>query len=282
MPFVNNRTDILLSQETNMGIDFEKDGRIAKVALGMQDTKNALGPNELLQLSEIWSECQEDDFIRAVVLYSSLDNVFCSGLNLKTALPIWSGMRQPETDAEQWFLDDHKSVGTATLKYKELDKPVIVAVNGLCVTIGFEMVMGCELRIASETAIFQMIETKLGIMPMMGANVFLRSQIGAARAMEIILTGNAVKATTLFEWGFLNRIVAKANVLDEAMSLAESIAANGPKSIQGMVRCARKIHGKSLQEALEIEQEIGKPIFMSKDAHEGINAFREKRIANFK
>ena len=265
-----------------MGIDYEKDGHIAKVALGLQETKNALGPDELLQLNEIWSECQEDDFIRVVVLYSSLDNVFCSGLNLKTALPIWSGMRPPETDAEQWFLDDHKSVGKATLKYKELDKPVIVAINGLCVTIGFEMVMGCELRIASETATFQMIETKLGIMPMMGANVFLHSQIGTARAMEILLTGNAVKATTLFEWGFLNRIVAKAKVMDEAMSLAESIAVNGPKSIQGMVRCAREIQGKSLKEALEIEHEIGKPIFMSEDVLEGINAFREKRIANFK
>jgi enoyl-CoA hydratase/carnithine racemase len=265
-----------------MGIGYEKDGHIAKVALGLQETKNALGPDELLQLNEIWSECQEDDFIRVVVLYSSLDNVFCSGLNLKTAIPIWSGMRPPATDAEKWFLDDHKSVGKATLKYKELDKPVIVAVNGLCVTIGFEMVMGCELRIASESATFQMIETKLGIMPMMGANVFLRSQIGAARAMEILLTGNAVKATTLFEWGFLNRIVAKAKVMDEAMSLAESIAGNGPKSIQGMVRCAREIQGKSLKEALEIEHEIGKPIFMSEDVHEGINAFREKRMPNFK
>ena len=117
---------------------------------------------------------------------------------------------------------------------------------------------------------------------MMGANVFLRSQIGTARAMEILLTGNPIKATSLFEWGFLNKIVPKAKVMGEAMSLAESIAVNGPKSIQGMVRCAREIQGKSLKEALEIEHEIGKPIFMSEDVLEGINAFREKRIANFK
>ena len=66
------------------------------------------------------------------------------------------------------------------------------------------------------------------------------------------------------------------------MSLAESIAVNGPMSIQGMVRCAREIQGKSLTEALAIEHGIGKPIFVSEDAHEGINAFREKRMAKFK
>lgn len=260
-----------------MGIDYNKDGHIAKVALDIEDTRNALGPSELIQLNKIWNECQQDDSVRVVILYSSQDNVFCSGLNLKTALPIWSGMRKPETEAEKWFLNDNRSVGKATLKYKELDKPVIAAVNGLCVTIGFELAMGCELRIASETASFQMLETRLGIMPIMGANVFLRSYIGAARAMEVLLTGNAISAEKLLEWGFLNRVVPQEKLMDEAMSLANIIAANGPGSIQGMVRCSRMIAGKTLDEALEIEHGIGKYIFTSDDVREGISAFREKR-----
>ncbi len=265
-----------------MGIVFEKEGHIAKVGLNSPETRNALGPDELLALNNVWEECQADDNVRVVVFYSELPDIFCSGMNLKTAIPIWTGMRKPETEGEKWLMSDNKSVGKAMLKHKTLDRPVIAAVNGYCLTGGFEMAMGCELRVASEDAVFQMRETTLGIMPIGGSNVFLPAQVGQARAMEILLTGGNFTAAELLEWGFLNRVVPREKLMEEAMGLAGIIASNGPKSIRGMVRCSRQIQGKSLADALDVEVAIGAPIFMSDDAREGVTAQKEKRKPNFK
>ncbi len=265
-----------------MAVEFEKQGHIALVGLNIPESKNALGPEELHDLYNIWEECGADHEIRSVVFYSKLADIFCSGMNLKTAIPILTGVRQPETEAERWALQDPQAFGKAMLKFKELDRPVIAAINGYCLTGGFEMVMGCELRVASEDAVFQMRETTLGIMPIGGSNVFLPAQVGQARAMEILLTGNNFTAQTLYEWGFLNRVVARDMLMDTAMEFAERIAGNGPKSVRGMVRCARAVQGIPFDDAMKKELEIGAPIFSSDDAREGVKAQREKRKPDFK
>ncbi len=265
-----------------MGIIFEKDGHIAKVGLDTPETRNALGPDTLKQLYEAWQECGNDHQIRVAVFYSALDDIFCSGMDLKTVIPVLTGMRKPQTDDEEWLVSNWQAVSEAMLKTKQLDRPVIAAVHGYCLTGGFEMAMGCELRVASEDAVFQMRETKLGIMPTGGSNVFLPAQVGSARAMEILLTGENFPASKLYEWGFLNRLVPREKLMNEAMSLAETIAGNGPESVRAMVRCSRQIQGKSLEEAFETETRLGGPVFVSDDAKEGVKAQKEKRKPDFK
>jgi enoyl-CoA hydratase len=217
-----------------------------------------------------------------VVFSSALPDIFCSGMDLRTAIPILTGVRKPETEGEKWLISDAKAVGKSMLKIKELDRPVVAAVNGLCITGGFEMVMGCELRVASGDAVFQMRETTLGIMPIGGSNVFLPMQVGQTRALEILLTGNNFDAQTLYEWGFLNRVVARDRLMEEAAALAERIAGNGPQSVRGMVRFSRAAWGQSLEEALNAEMAVGIPIFASEDAREGVRAQKEKRKPQFK
>ena len=265
-----------------MGVEFEKDGHIAKVGLNIPETLNALGPDILFELYKIWEECQEDDNVRVVILYSALPNIFCSGMDLNTAIPVLTAARKPETEGEEWLISDDNAVGKAMLKYKTLDRPVIAAINGYCLTGGFEMSMGCELRVASEDAVFQMRETTLGIMPIGGSNVFLPMQIGSTRALEILLTGNNFPASTLYEWGFLNRVVPKKKLMDESMSLAERIASNGPFSVRSMVKLSRQIKELSLEEAMKKEIEIGFPVFMSEQAREGVLSQKEKRKPDFK
>jgi enoyl-CoA hydratase len=264
-----------------MGIEFTIEGHIAKVGLNIPETKNALSPQALLDLHRIWEECQENNDVRAVIFYSALPDIFCSGMDLKTAIPVLTAAREPETEAEKWLISWGDAVGTAMLKYKDLDRPVIAAINGYCLTGGFEMAMGCELRVASEDALFQMRETTLGIMPTGGSNVFLPMQVGATRAMEILLTGNNFPASTLYEWGFLNRVVPREKLMDTAMELAERIAGNGPMSVRTMVRLSHQIKGLSFKEAMDREVELGLPVFMSAEAREGVKAQREKRKPNF-
>lgn len=265
-----------------MAVDFTIEGHIARVGLNTPETKNALGPDNLLDLYKIWDECGKNDAIRVVVLYSALEDIFCSGMNLKTVIPILTGMRGPETEGEKWLAGNPMAWGKAMLKYKELDRPVIAAIHGYCLTGGFEMVMGCELRVASEDALFQMREASLGIMPIGGSNVFLPAQVGAARALEILLTADNFTAKTLYDWGFINRLTARATLMDETMALAERIAGNGPQSIRGIVRCARKVMCQPWEKALETEVAVGLPVFTSDDAREGVRAQKEKRKPNFK
>jgi len=121
-----------------------------------------------------------------------------------------------------------------------------------------------------------------GIMPIGGSNVFLPAQVGATRALEILLTGDYFPAQKLYEWGFLNRVTTKDKLMDCAMTLAERICCNGPQSIHGIVKCSRQIQGKTLDQQLDIETAIGAPIFMSEDAREGVRAQKEKRKPDYK
>jgi len=260
-----------------MAVIFEKDKHIARVGINIPETRNALDPDTLYELYQIWDECQNDNNVRVVVLYSALPNIFCSGMDLRSSIPVWTRMREPQTKNERWLLEDNYAIGKAMLKNKELDRPIIAAINGYCLTGGFEMAMGCEMRIAADNAIFQMRETKLGIMPMSGSNVYLPAQVGYVRALEILLTGDKYSSDKLYEWGFLNKVVSEKDLMNEAMKMAETIAENGPKSIRGMVKMSRMIQGRSIEDALRLEAELGLKVFASEDPREGLRAQKEKR-----
>jgi enoyl-CoA hydratase len=144
------------------------------------------------------------------------------------------------------------------------------------------MIMGADLRVASEDAIFQMREASLGIMPTGGSNVYLPRMLTPCRGLEILLTANNFSARTLFEWGFLNRVAPdRDGMMKTAMELAERIAGNGPLSVQGIIRCWRESRDISWADAFKKELDIGLPVFGSQDAREGIQAQREKRKPNF-
>ena len=266
-----------------MSLVYEKQGHIAKLGLNRPKQLNALDPGILLELHKAWKDINADSSIRVAVLYSALPGIFCAGMDLKTAIPILTGARAPENEAEKWIACgwDGCGVGEAMLKMSFVNKPVIAAIHGYCLTGGFEMVMGADLRVASDDAIFQMREASLGIMPTGGGNVFLPRHVGTCRALEILLTAGNVDAKTMYEWGFLNRVVPKDKLMKTAMELAEKIAANGPLATQGIIRFNREMRMRELKDLFIREVEIGMPIFSSEDAREGVRAQKEKRRPDF-
>ena len=144
------------------------------------------------------------------------------------------------------------------------------------------MVMGADLRIASENAVFQMREASLGIMPVGGSNVYLPRILTPCRALEILLTSGNFRAKTFCEWGFINHVVpSQDDLMKKAMDMADKIAGNGPLAVQGIIQCFRETRDMSYAEAFRKEIEIGLPIFGSADAREGILAQKEKRKPNF-
>ena len=264
-----------------MGLVYEKEGYVAKVGLNRPEEKNALDPDILMDLHRTWTDVNKDESIRAVVLYSCLPDIFCAGMDLKTAIPVLTKAREPETASEKWLIEVGPHVGEAMLKPNIVKKPVIAAINGYCLTGGFEMVMGADIRIASEEAVFQMREASLGIMPVGGSNVYLPRILTPCRALEILLTAKNFRARTLYEWGFINRVVSRDDLMKTSMEMALRIADNGPLAVQGIIKCYRETMDMTYAEAFMRELEIGLPIFGSADAREGILAQREKRRPNF-
>ncbi len=265
-----------------MGLIFRKDDGVALLGLNRPEAKNALDAQTLRELQNAWLEVVADHDIRAAVLYSELPEIFCAGMDLKTVIPILTAARPPANEAEQWLVDDPRGVFKSMLRERDWDKPVIAAVHGLCLTGGFEMVMGTDLRVASDDARFQMREATFGIMPTGGSNVFLPRQIPLAAAKEIMILADYIPAQRLYEWGFLNRVVPKGQLMDEALKMARRICDNGPLSVQGILRCMRLTAEMDVEAAMNKELEIGMPIFASADAREGVRAFKEGRKADFK
>lgn len=268
-----------------MSIDFEKVGPVAKVGINFPETKNALANDMMIELGGVWEICEKDDEIRVVILYSGLDDIFCSGMDIKDSIPVLNGQRPPVTENEKYLYDESNNFAgfaKVMLKTRTLYKPIIAAINGYCLTGGFEMAQACDLRIGTADSKYMAKETQLGIQPMSGGNINLPYLIGHGRAMEMNLTGDAYPASTMLEWGFLNKVCPdKETMMQEAMRLAERLAANGPMSQRGICRLNKESRGIPLEEAYAKEIEISLPVFRGGDPVEGIKAMYEKRKPNF-
>jgi enoyl-CoA hydratase len=159
---------------------------------------------------------------------------------------------------------------------------LILAVEGYALAGGTEILQGTDIRVAAEDAIFGVTEVARGLYPMSGSTVRLRKQIPYCIAAEILLLGEHVSAQQALEFGLINRIVPKGETLNEAKKIAEKICANGPLAVKAVTRSLRE-HAEHLaeDEAMLKSDELAGPVFASKDAKEGMRAFKEKRPAEF-
>jgi len=158
-----------------------------------------------------------------------------------------------------------------------LYKPVIAAINGHAIAGGMEFLYSTDIRISCPDAKFGLQEVKWAIFPMGGSSVHLPRQLPYARAMEMLLTGELMDAHEALELGFLNRVVDRDRVMQEAERYAGIIASNGPMAVSAIKKAVRTISGLTLEEGLAREKEIAMPVFATKDAREGPRAFKEKR-----
>ena len=265
-----------------MGIIYRKDNHIAYIQLNRPEARNALDPATLIALLDAWEDIKADTAIRVAVLSSAVPDIFCAGMDLKSTMPLVMRLKQPETEAEQRVAENPQIMPNALLRDYEIDKPIISAIHGYCLTGGWELAMATDIRIASQDAVFQMREARYAMMPTSGATVRLPRMIPYGAAMEILLTGNEFAAEQLLQWGFLNRVVPRERLMPTAEEIAVRISENGPLAVQAIKRSVREGMGVGLREALKKEMEIGLPIFLTEDAREGPRAFKEKRKPVYK
>ncbi len=264
-----------------MALVYEKKEGIAYLTLNRPEARNALDPQTVVDLIAAWEDYRDDKELRCAIITGAGDQVFCSGADLGKLIPLFTGAKKAESEVEKQVVQDPLSTGKALLREFELYKPVIAAVNGHAIAGGMEMLYSTDIRIASEEARFGLQEVKWSIFPMMGSSVKLPRQLPFARAMEMLITGELMDAREAFQLGFLNRVVPKDKVMEEAERFARIIAGNGPLAVTAIKKAVLTNIGLTLAEGLAREVEIGLPVFMSEDAKEGPRAFKEKRKPRF-
>jgi enoyl-CoA hydratase/carnithine racemase len=177
---------------------------------------------------------------------------------------------------------DFQDVGRApTDLIGRLSKPVIAAVQGFALGGGFELVLACDLVVAAENARFGLPEPKLGLAPGGGGTQRLPRLVGGTRALEILLTGRVLTAEEAMQWGIVNRVVGKEELLSAAAEMAGSMVAMAPQALAVIKRVVRDGIESPLPAALTLEQDATARLIVTDDAREGIAAFVEKREARF-
>ena len=262
-------------------VEFEKRGHIAIVTLNRPDARNAINPEVAVRLADAWAQVRDDDDIRVAVI-TGRGSAFCSGADLGQLIPLVSGARKPENEFDERVIKEPGIASRALLRNFDTEKPVIAAINGHAIAGGMELVQGTDIRVACPEAKLGVQEVKWAIFPAGGSTVRLPAQMSYAKAMELLLTGDLITADEALQLGFLNYVVATAQVLPKALEIAEKIAANGPIAVRAIRKSARACLGLPEKDALRIEAEISGPVFRTEDAREGPAAFMQKRKPEYK
>jgi len=249
-------------------IAYETEGRVATVTINRPAAMNALTPEMLAGIEEAFARFDADDDLRVAILTGAGEKAFCVGGDLGETIPrIADGDFSLVTgDPTKRFLSDVR-------------KPVIGAVNGFCIAGGLEILLGTDLRVAADHAVFGLGEVRWGIIPGGGSHVRLPRQVPWAVAMELLLTGQPISAERALGVGLLNRVVPASELLGEARALAEVICQNGPVAVRTAKEIA--VRSLSLETPFALEAALTRQVFATEDAKEGPRAFIEKRPPQF-
>ena len=254
-----------------MPVDLIIEGPIAKVVLNRPERLNALTWEMRQQLREHFTELRFNDAIRAIIVTGE-GRAFCTGADV-------GGMQRQDLKGEREKLQQgsHSYMRVLTA----IEKPVIAAVRGPTVGIGWSIAMGCDLIVASETARFSQVFRRIGLAPDGGAIWFLTHRIGLARAKELVFTARFVDAQEALSLGLVNYVVPDAELMAKAEELAADLA-SGPTFAFGMAKKMFAMANASYEEFLDVESLVQPQLGQTDDHKEGVAAFKEKRQPKFK
>lgn len=245
---------------------------IFRITINRPEKMNALTPEMHMALDEAFNRFAGDNSLHVCVVRGAGERAFCAGSDL-TGFKADGGSAYPET-------------GYAGIARRfDLDKPVIAAVNGLCLGGGFELALACDMIIASDKAVFGLPEPKVGLIAIGGGIHRLVRQVGLKQAMGPLLTGRNIPAEEGLRMGFVSEI-APADALDEAVTaICRQIIANAPLAVRLSKELATwSLDQPTLEDALAGQAEH--PSYVrwqkSEDAVEGPKAFAEKRASEWK
>jgi enoyl-CoA hydratase/3-hydroxyacyl-CoA dehydrogenase len=248
-------------------VKLETRGKVA-IAWLANVPMNAISPGVVRDLDTVWTRVKESDAIRTLVIASTVPLLFSAGADIKAFLSM------DEAQGRELIATGHamfREFGTERVT-------TIAAVNGIAFGGGCELAMACDVRLAAQAALFGQPEIKLGIIPGFGGTQRLPRLVGEAKALEMNLTGDAIRAEEAYEFGLVNRVLPDHELFDAALAYAHGLSEQAPLAVEQIKRVS---HKPDVDEGIEAEKEAFATAFQTADAREGISAFLEKRTATF-
>jgi enoyl-CoA hydratase len=247
----------------------ETKGKVGIIRLNRPQALNALSPALIEELHTAITAFEADPNISCTIITGS-EKAFAAGADIKEMAG------KSYIDA---FMGNLAATWDAPVRAR---KPIIAAVAGFALGGGCEIAMQCDMIIAADNAKFGQPEIKLGVIPGMGGTQRLTRAIGKAKAMDLILTGRMMDATEAERAGLVARVVPLANLMDEAMKAAETIASMSLPALMVAKEAINSAFETSLAEGIRFERRVFHGLFATQDQKEGMAAFIEKRAPNFK
>src|SRR5438270_2106677 len=247
----------------------DRDERVGIVTLNRPNELNALNFQLVSELANALEELDRDEEIRCMVITGAGEKAFAAGADIKE-MSDKSPIEMMLGGFQDWE------------RIRRIQKPLIAAVGGYALGGGCELAMYCDMIVASENARFGQPEILLGVIPGAGGTQRLARTLGKYRTMEMVLTGVQVSAQEMAAHGLVNRVVPRGEHLAEALKLAKTVAAQAPIAVRLAKEAVKAAYETPLEEGLEIERKNFYLLFATEDMREGMQAFIEKRKAEFK
>jgi len=262
-------------------VRLEFNNHIAVITLDRPEKRNALNEQMFASL-EACIKTVEAERPRVLVLAGEGEKTFCAGFDVHPDNPMNEYMLQAVANKDT--SEALKSIGrireVADALFA-LPMPIIAAVNGLAFGGGAEIATRCDLRVMDPDAVICFSETRLGLMPDFGGTPSLVRLVGPSLAADLILTARKVSAREAFNLKLVNRVSAPGKAIEEALALAETIAANGPRAVRAALEVIRRSQDMPLDAALALELERAVDLVVSGEFIYGVSAFLEKKRPEF-
>ena len=256
----------------------EVSNHVGVITLNAPDRMNTISGAMLDQMSKKFLEADNDPNVRCIIL-TGAGRAFCAGLDLGSQ----SGKKESlgvldNTEANMVEFNIRDAPPTVL---HGLDTPVICALNGGAAGYGLDIALGCDIRIAADTAKMAPGFAKRGILPESGGTWLLPRIVGYARAAEIAFTGRTLIASECLELGLVNKVVPANELMVHAHEMAAEIAANAPLAVRAIKRMMRAAETETFEQNVHHVFLQLLPLFRTRDFKEGVAAFIEKRPPNF-
>lgn len=246
----------------------ERKQRVGIITLNRPKELNALNFQLISELAAALEDLDRDEAIGCIVLTGAGEKAFAAGADIK---------EMADKSPVEMMLGGFDSWE----RIRKIHTPTIAAVNGYALGGGCELAMHCDMIVASETARFGQPEIQLGVIPGAGGTQRLARTIGKYRTMEMVLTGAMISAQEMATHGLVNRVVPQGEHLNEALKLAQKVASQAPVAARLAKEAVLAAFETSLEVGLDIERKNFFLLFSTEDMREGMQAFVEKRPANF-
>lgn len=261
----------------------EIEGTVATITINRPEKANAMDSEVWQELGNKIKEIESDSRIRAIILTGAGERVFSAGLDFSQENSL-VGKLQGESPAviQQAMYKMIRSIQKSYSLFEEIPIPVIAAINGAAIGAGMELMLVCDIRLASENATFSIPEVKLGLVPDLGGTQRLPKIVGIGKAKELIFTGKKIDALEAKKIGLLNAVFPIDKLYKEAKLLAEEIAANGPLAVRASKKAINLSMDSSVEDGLKFEAYQNSICLLSKDVIEGFSKYPFKMKPDFK